>query len=149
MERRLRNMTKNRRFGFDETKFRPKQREAAIAMVEYEFAGSAAERKTKTEIAEELGISRATLHNWNTRDQNFIAYKNYLSADFFDSYLPFVYRKMLEGIDKGSMKGIELYLKRIGDLDRKDELTLRQEGGGSDQTHEERIAALKERMENE
>lgn len=140
-------MAKNRRFGFDETKFRPGQREAALALVEYEFEGDRTKRKTKQEIADEIGISRQQLHAWNTRDQNFIAYKNYLASEFLDSHLAFVYRKMLEGIDKGSMKGIELYLKRIGDLDNRSEITVNQ--GDNEQSFEERKAAILERLNGE
>lgn len=131
-------------FGFDESKLLPLQREAAIALVEYEFA-SKDERKTKNQIAEEIGISRMTLHNWDKKDTNFIAYKNYLAADFFDSYLPFVYRKMLDGISNGSMKGIELFLKRQGDLDSRSELTIN-DGNGADKTIEERKKELMERL---
>lgn len=131
-------------YGFDESRLLPLQREAAIALVEYEFA-SKDERKTKNQIAEEIGISRMTLHNWDKKDTNFIAYKNYLAADFFDSYLPFVYRKMLDGISNGSMKGIELFLKRQGDLDTRSEVTIN-DGTGADKTIEERKKELLERL---
>jgi len=131
-------------YGFDESKFLPKQREAAIALVEYEFADKK-DRKTKIEICEDIGISRMTLHNWDTRDQNFIAYKNYLAADFFDSYLPFVYKKMIDGISSGSMKGIELFLKRYGDLDNRSEVTING-GQGEDKTQAERKKELMERL---
>jgi len=139
------NSKRNRRWGFDETKLRPGQREAAILLVEREFETDRSARKTKEEIAKEVGVSRQGMHKWETQDPNFIAYKNHLAADFFDTHLAFVYRKMLEGIDKGSMKGIELFLRRIGDLDRKDELTLRESGGG-EESFEERAAALKARL---
>lgn len=131
-------------YGFDESKFLPKQREAAIALVEYEFS-DIKKRKTKQEICDEIGISRMTLHNWDKQDQNFIAYKNYLAADFFDSYLPFVYRKMIDGISNGSMKGIELFLKRYGDLDNRSEVTIN-DGGGSDMSHDERKEELLKRL---
>lgn len=131
-------------YGFDESRLLPLQREAAIALVEYEFA-SKGERKTKNQIAEEIGISRMSLHNWDKKDTNFIAYKNYLAADFFDSYLPFVYRKMLDGISNGSMKGIELFLKRQGDLDTRSEVTIN-DGTGADKTIEERKKELLERL---
>lgn len=134
----------NRRdFPFDESKFKPGQREAAALLVEYEFTDHKS-RKSKEEIAEEAGVSRNTLHLWSTRDRNFIEYKNYLAADFFDSFLPLVYSKMIDGIKNGSMKGIELYLKRMGDLDSRSEVTIND--GVENQTYTERKAALLERL---
>lgn len=136
-------MSNKQAFKYDESKFLPKQREAAIALVEYEFTPKK-ERKTKEQIAADLGVCRKTLHNWDTKDANFIAYKNYLASDFMDSHLAFVYKKLIDGIERGSMKGIELYLKRIGDLDERNELTIKQE---SDLSFEERKAALLARLE--
>jgi hypothetical protein len=130
-------------FKYDESKFLPKQREAAIALVEYEFTPKTA-RKTKEAIAEDLGVSRKTLHNWDTKDSNFIAYKNYLASEFMDSHLALVYKKLVDSIERGSVRGMELYLKRIGDLDTHSEITINQ--GGEDKTFEERKAALMERL---
>jgi hypothetical protein len=129
-------------FKYDEAKFLPKQREAAIALVEYEFTPKS-ERRTKEEIAEDLDISRKTLHNWDKKDANFIAYKNYLSSEFMDSHLAFVYKKLIDSIERGSTRGIELYLKRIGDLDTHSEITINQ---GENQSFEDRKAALLERL---
>lgn len=130
-------------FPFDESKFLPGQKMAALLLVEKEFTPFK-ERKTNDEIAEEVGTTRMTVHRWNTRDRNFINYKNYLSADFFDSYLPLVYSKMIDGIKNGSMKGIELYLKRIGDLDQRSEVTIND--GNGNQSHEERRKELLDRL---
>lgn len=131
-----------RQFDYDETKFKPLQREAAVALVEYEFTPKGM-RKTKQQIADEIGISRKCLHDWNTRDQNFIAYKNSIAADFTDSNTAFVYSKLLESIGRGSVRGIELFMKRIGDLADQQELTIKQEGGAS---FEERREELLKRL---
>lgn len=139
-------MSAKHTFKFDENKFRPKQREAALALVEYEFTPKG-QRKTMEEIATELGITRKTIHSWNTKDPNFIAYKNYLASDFMDSSLAFVYKKLLESIDRGSVRGMELYLKRIGDLADQSEITIKQEG--SNQSFEERQAELLARLAGE
>lgn len=136
-------MADKHRFKFDESKFKPKQREAALALVEYEFTPKGA-RKTKQEIADELGITRKTLHNWDTQDDNFINYKNYLASDFMDSHMAFVYSKLIQSIDKGSVRGIELYMKRIGDLTDKTEVTFEQTG--DNKTFDERRAELEERL---
>lgn len=131
---------------FDESKLRPKQREVALALVEREFAPKD-ERRTKEEIANEYEISRMSLHRWETGDSNFIAYKNHLADQFMDSHLSEVYKKLLEGITNGSMKGIELYLKRIGKLDSKTEITLDDKRSG--ESLEERKAALLERLKGD
>jgi transcriptional regulator with XRE-family HTH domain len=131
------------RFQFDETKLKPGQKEAAVMLVEYEFTDKA-ERKTKEQIAEEVGVSRMTLHRWETSDENFINYKNYVASQYANTYLPFVYKKLIEGIARGSMKGIELFLKRIGDLDDRTEVTI--EDKRNDQSFEERKAALLARL---
>lgn len=136
-------MSNKHNFKFDESKFQPKQREAAIALVEYEFTPKR-ERKTKEAIAEEIGVSRKTLHNWDTKDSNFINYKNYLASEFMDSHLALVYKKLIDSIEKGSVRGIEVYLKRIGDLDTHTEVTIRDD---SQMSFEERKAALLERIE--
>lgn len=135
-------MANKHNFKYDESKFLPKQREAAIALVEYEFTPKSS-RKTKEEIAEGIGISRKTLHNWDTRDSNFIAYKNYLASEFMDSHLALVYKKLIESIERGSVKGIEVYLKRIGDLDTHTEVTI---NNGGEKSFEERKAALLARI---
>ncbi len=135
-------MSNKHNFKYDESKFLPKQREAAIALVEYEFTPKG-QRKTKEAIAEELGVSRKTLHNWDTKDSNFINYKNYLASEFMDSHLALVYKKLIDSIERGSVRGIEVYLKRIGDLDTHTEVTI---NNGGDLSFEERKAALLERI---
>lgn len=137
----------NGRYQFDETRFLPGQREAAVKLVEYEFA-TKDERKTKQEIADEIGVTRMTLNNWERRDSNFIAYRNHLAADFFNGYLPFVYKKMIDGIGNGSMRGIELYLKRMGELDSNNHLTIN-DMSDDNKTHDERKAELMERLKQD
>ena len=134
------------RFKYDETAFKPNQREAALALVEREFTPTK-ERKTKDQIAEDCGISRMTLHRWETGDPNFIAYKNHLASQFIDTKLRFVYSKLLDSIKSGSTKSIELYLKRIGDLNDQSELTITDKS--NTMSHEERKKALLARLENE
>lgn len=131
------------KFKYDETKFKPKQREAAILLVEREFAPKD-ERKTMQEIADELTMSRQGLHKWNTQDANFIAYKNYLASEIADTHLSLVYSKLIDVIKDGNTKGIELFLKRIGDLDTKSEVTLND--NRSDESFEDRKAALLARL---
>lgn len=143
-------MSAKTKFNYDTTKFKAGQREAALALVEYEFTPKkgtedGTQRKTKQQIADEIGVTRKTLHNWEFHDPNFIAYKNYLASEFMDSHLAFVYRKLLDGIAQGSMRGVETFLKRIGDMDTNSDITIHQ-GAGDNQTFEERKAAILERL---
>jgi hypothetical protein len=139
-------MSAKHTFKYNEALFKPKQREAAVEMVEYEFTPKG-QRKTQDQISEELGITRKTLHNWNTKDANFIAYKNYLASEFMDTSLSFVYKKLLESIDRGSVRGMELYLKRIGDLADQNEITIKHEGDAK--SFDERQAELLARLNSE
>lgn len=132
-----------KQFKYDEAKFKPKQREVALALVEREFADKKI-RKSKGAIAEENGITPMTLWRWENHDGNFIAYKNHLASEFMDSRLAFVYGKLLEVIGEGNTKGIELFLKRIGDLDTKTDLTINQ--SRDEDSQEERLAKLQERL---
>lgn len=134
------------KYNFDESKFRKGQRRAAALMVQYEFTNIPSERMTMEEIANEVGVHRSTLYEWSGSDANFIEYKNYLAAQAMDSFLPLVYDKLIDGINHGSMKGIELFLKRIGDMDSRSELTIN-DGNADDTPVEERAEALKERLQ--
>lgn len=136
----------SKKFIFDESKFRPGQRIAAMLLAEREFMPKD-ERKTDEQIAEEAGVTRMTVYLWRTQDPNFIAYKNYLASDMMDSHLPLVYAKLIGIIKQGNAKGIEMFLKRMGDLDSKSEVTVR-EGASEDMTVEERKAELLKRLES-
>lgn len=136
-------MAAKTRFKYDTTRFLPGQREAAAELVQYEFADKK-ERKTREQIAKDVGISRKTLYNWEYFDPNFIAYKNYIASEYMDSHLAFVYSQLLNGIQQGSMRGVETFLKRIGDMDTNTDVTIHQ--GGDNQTFEERKAAILERL---
>jgi len=132
-----------KQFQYDENKLRPGQREAAYKLVEYEFTPKS-ERKTIEQIADEVGVTRKTIHKWKTHDRNFINYKNHLAAQFADSHLPLVYSKLIESIERGSVRGIETFLKRIGDLDQKSEVTIK--SGDEDRSFDERKDELLQRL---
>lgn len=138
-------MPERSRYRFDENKLKPLQREAALALVEYEFTPKA-ERKTKEEIAEEVGVTRMCLWKWDKQDDNFIEYKKYLAAQHMESYTALVYARLIESIDKRySVKAMELFMKRLGDLNDNTEITIKN-GSDEDKTHDERLAELKKRL---
>lgn len=136
-----------RQYNFDEAKLKPGQRKCAMLLMEYDLGGPE-NRLTQQEIADEVGVHRTTVHAWNTQDTNFIEYKNYLSANAMNTFLPLVYRKLIDGINNGSMKGIELYLKRIGDMDNRSEVTLN-DNTNDDKSFEDRKAEILNRLGEE
>lgn len=127
---------------FDEGKMKAGQREAALRLTENEFADKK-ERKTKQEIADELGIARMTLYRWEHEDENFIAFKNYLADTFLRSFFPTVVRKHMEGINLGSAKLIELFYKKFGMLAADQQIITIDDGSDSP---EERAKRLAERL---
>ena len=134
------------RYKFDESKLKPGQKIAAMLLVEREFAPKE-ERRTKISIAAEAGVTPQGMNKWEREDANFVAYKNSLSATVMDAHLPLVYSKLLGIINQGNAKGIEMFLKRIGDLDTKQEVVITT--GSDDMTFEERKAALEARLQTE
>lgn len=139
------------RFNYDESKLRPMQKEAAHELVMYEFMPKKAtdefpKRKTKQQIAEELGITRKTLHEWDTKDTNFIAYKNKVASDMLNSMTPLVYAKLMDNVRNGSMRAIETYMKRIGDLDNRSEITVHDNSNNAE-TFKEREEEIKRRLQ--
>lgn len=137
-------MAERRLYRFDESRFKPGQKAAAVLMVEREFLPKG-ERKTTQEVADEIGISRKALYNWDKKDDNFIEYKRYLSSQILDSHVAMVHAKLIETIDKhGSIKAIELFMKRAGELADKQDITIN--NGSAPQDFEDRQAAILARL---
>lgn len=137
-------MAERRLYRFDESRFKPGQKAAAVMMVEREFLPKG-ERKTTQEVADEIGISRKALYNWDKKDDNFIEYKRYLSSQILDSHVAMVHAKLIETIDKhGSIKAIELFMKRAGELADKQDITIND--GSAPQDFEDRQAAILARL---
>ncbi len=126
---------------YDESQLRPAQRLAAELLVENEFE-NVRTRKTKEQIAEEVGVTRMTLYRWETQDENFIAYYQDLAQRYIDGKMAFVYKKLIDSIRNGSVKGIELYLKQAGKLVDKQEV----EYTDSTESPEDRRKRLEERL---
>lgn len=98
-----------------ESRLEGRQIKAALLCVEREFSPEE-ERATFEDIANEIGISRKTLHKWRTQNRAFIDYSNYIADDFLESERAQVYRQLMKTImgSQPSIKGIDLYFKRHG-----------------------------------
>lgn len=97
-----------------EAKLTLQQRKAALILVENELSGEA--KKTREEIAAEVGIERTALWRWNTRNQAFIEYKNALADDMLSTHRVDVYAQLMKLISgsQPSVKAIDLFMKRFG-----------------------------------
>lgn len=138
-----------RREKYDASKLKRGQREAAFLLMEYAFGES--KYQNKTEIAEAVGVTRQTLYNWETKDQNFIALLNDLTETFMESRRSEVYAHLLKKVRQGSTRGIELYLKNRGLLQEKVEHTHIEEAGDLTERQkrlEERLKKLYAEEEN-
>lgn len=134
------------RFQFDENNLTDDQKKAAVLLVEYEFTPKA-DRLTKEEIAEMCNVTRMGLWKWDTQNPDFIGYKKYLSAQFLDSYTPMVYARLAETIDKRfSVRAMELFMKRLGDLNDNQEITITDQRGNNTESFDERQAELLARL---
>ncbi|NSL51699.1 phBC6A51 family helix-turn-helix protein [Calidifontibacillus erzurumensis] len=102
---------------------------AAHLLVANSFANRE-DRKTKQEIADELGISRQYLWRWENNDRDFIAYKAALSDMFLESYRDLADAqliKLIKGTSNNgipSIKALELYYKLNGRLVNRSEVDI-------------------------
>lgn len=115
----------------DELKARldDRQIKAAHLLVANSFA-SKEDRKTKEELAEEVGISRQYLWVWESNNRDFIAYKAGLSDMFLASYRDLADSqliKLIKGTSNNgnpSIKALELYYKLDGRLVNRSEVDI-------------------------
>jgi transposase-like protein len=79
--------------------------------------------KTQEEIAEEVGVHRKTLYQWRTQNPDFIAYQNALSDHHLESYRSKADAKLMELVDRGYVKALDLYYVLLGRKVTKSEAT--------------------------
>lgn len=113
-----------------EAKLTPKQREAALLVVERELS-EVNERRTFEDIAAELGMTREALWKWRTQNKDFIEYVNLLADEFLEAKRALVYRQLMKLIEgpQPSVKAIDLYMRRHGLLTDKQVVETKEVGG--------------------
>lgn len=83
--------------------------------------------KSQLEIAEELGVHRNTIGNWN-RNKEFLEFKNDLALDVHKSFLADTLKilrdKTLNPKERSHVRYLELALKSYGVLTEKQEQTV-------------------------
>jgi transposase-like protein len=126
-----------------EAKLDGRQIKAALLCVEREFAAEE-DRAGFEEIAQEIGVTRKTLHQWRTQKRAFIDYVNYLADDFLAADRAKVYRQLMRSIDgsQPSIKAIDLYFRRFGLITNN--LTVETKDAGSARSNDELAAELTE-----
>lgn len=93
------------------------QRQAAVMMIENPTL-------TQLQLAEELGVHRNTISNWN-KNKEFIEFKNDMAMDLHKSYLAETLKvlrdKTLNPRERSHVKYLELALRTYGLLTDKQE----------------------------
>lgn len=97
------------------------QAKAAYLLLINEFEEGG--RRTLEDIANEVGISRNQLYLWRTQNADFIAYQNSLSDMHLEAYRSKADKKLMELVDKGYTKALDLYYTLLGRKITKSETT--------------------------
>lgn len=100
----------------DYSKFRPEQIEAAKLLVNRE----AGEKLTIEDIAKRVGVDPRTIYRWKN-DPEFIEMVNEIADMHMNLFLNEVYAHLRQQVRRGSVRAMELALRRMGKLiDRKE-----------------------------
>jgi hypothetical protein len=115
-----------------EAKLSPKQRQAALLLVEREFTPND-QRKTLDEIASEVGLSVRGLYKWRNENADFIEYTNLIADEFLSANRAEVYGQLMKLISgsQPSVKAIDLFMRRFGLLTEKQVVETREAGSGT------------------
>lgn len=144
-------MANPRRMKALEAKLTAQQRKAAYLVVENELLPTK-ERRTKEEIATEVGVTYKTIWSWSTRNRDFIEYKNAIADDFLETEREAVYSNLMQLIKspQPSVKAIDLYLRRFGLLTEKQVVTTENgEGARTDADLERELGELDELLKDD
>jgi hypothetical protein len=80
------------------------------------------DKSTNKQIAETSGITERQLYRWK-EDPEFVELVNHLAKQHMDAFMSTVYRQLQKKVNEGSVKAIELAMKRMGDLIDRKEIT--------------------------
>lgn len=90
------------------------------------------------EACAQAKIPKSTFYSKYRYNEDFIAYKNLLSEIFLDEKLPKVAERLMDAVDSGNVKAIELYYRKQGQLkDRSVVETISTENTTTGQTNED------------
>lgn len=94
-----------------------KQQQAVYALLDNEMLPYK-KRKTQDELADELGVNRATLYRWRKQNQAFIEFKKEVAKDYLGDEVGLFAKSLIDSM-KGtngapSQKALDLYAKMMG-----------------------------------
>lgn len=72
-------------------------------------------RLTNKGVADHVGVSERTIYRWR-EDREFLDLINDLADKYIDAELGTIYRMLMQQVKTGSVKAIEIALKRAGKL---------------------------------
>lgn len=127
-----------------------RQQRAVYLLIENEMLSRTdPEYKTQEEIAEEVGVDRATLWRWRKQNQAFIEFKKEVAKDYLGDAVG-VFTKQLIASMKGtngapSQKALDLYAKMMGFIKNEHSVEVTQ-GGRSTEDLQAELAALDEQL---
>lgn len=94
-----------------------KQQQAVYMLLDNEMLPYK-ERKTQDEIADELGVNRATLYRWRKQNQAFIEFKKEVAKDYLGDEVGLFAKALIESMrgtnGAPSQKALDLYAKMMG-----------------------------------
>lgn len=127
------------------------QHKAAYLLLDNELrAKSDPEYMTQEDIAEAVGVNRATLYRWRTQNQTFIEFRKEVAKDYLgDAVNVFVDSliKSMRGTNGApSMKALDLYAKHIGFIKPDNQVDVNIGGSRSDDDLEAELARLDEQL---
>lgn len=127
-----------------------RQQRAVYMLIENEMLSRTdPDYKTQEEIAEEVGVDRATLWRWRKQNQAFIEFKKEVAKDYLGDAVG-VFTKQLIASMKGtngapSQKALDLYAKMMGFIKNEHSIEVTK-GGRSEADLEAELAALDEQL---
>lgn len=94
-----------------------KQQQAVYMLLDNEMLPYK-ERKTQDEIADELGVNRATLYRWRKQNQAFIEFKKEVAKDYLGDEVGLFAKALIDSMrgtnGAPSQKALDLYAKMMG-----------------------------------
>lgn len=127
-----------------------RQQRAVYLLIENEMLSRTdPEFKTQDQIAEEVGVDRATLWRWRKQNQAFIEFKKEVAKDYLGDAVG-IFTKQLIASMKGtngapSQKALDLYAKMMGFITNDHKLEVSQ-GGRSTEDLQAELASLDEQL---
>src|SRR5699024_518480 len=127
------------------------QHKAAYLLLDNELrAKSDPEYMTQEQIADEVGVNRATLYRWRRQNQACIEFRKEVAKDYLGDAVNVVVDSLIKSMrgtnGAPSMKALDLYAKHIGFINPDNQVDVNIGGGRSDEDLEIELDKLSEQL---